>query len=490
MKYTIEAKAGKEYDVVVCGAGTAGVMAAIAAGRQGARVLLIERSFHVGGMLTEGNAGITKFTLTYGREIEKYRKVVTDVLATDPRSVQVAGGIPHELCMRLIKSGGAAGTNGDCGAYVFTERYAIEIMLLDMLKEANVDILYDSRVCVVDMDGDTLKRVVVANKSGFVEYSAKCFIDSTGDADVAALSGVEFSLGANQFDVEESGGRVKLGDLQECGTMYRVDGVDFDSLFEYFETHPGFTWQACALMTFDEIKDRYAKGEMCCFSVPITNPDPATKAERPRVLVQIYVEPSHKGAILLSEGKGEHSNTFSGDGTNAESLSEGMTKLIYGAEDVTEILRREYPVGFANARVVHVPDIGVRETRHIVGKYTITAMDVMTGGNFEDSIGCSSHHVDGPGMTEELRALYRDKWMFHIPYRIMVPAKVKNLLVACRAASSTKTASGALRVTVSCMQMGEAAGVAAAMATKDGISPDEIDVKTLQKILVDGGSII
>lgn len=490
MKYTIEAKPGREYDVVVCGAGTSGVIAAIAAGRQGAKVLLIERSFHVGGMLTEGNAGITKFTLTYGREIEKYRKQVTDVLATDPRSVQVAGGLPHELCMRLIENGGAAGTNGDCGAYVFTERYAIERMLLDMLKDANVEILYDSRVCVVDMDGYTLKKIVVANKSGFVEYSARCFIDSTGDADVAALAGVEFSLGANQRDVEESGGKLKVGDLQECGTMYRVDGVDFDSLFEYFETHPGFTWQACALMTFDEIKERYAKGEMCCFSVPITNPDPVTRGARPRVLVQIYVEPSHKGAILLSEGTGEHSNTFSGDGTNAESLSEGMTKLIYGAEDVTEILRREYPAGFANARVVHVPDIGVRETRHIVGKYTITAMDVMTGGNFEDSIGCSSHHVDGPGMTEELRKLYRDKWMFHIPYRIMLPEKVKNLLVACRAASSTKTASGALRVTVSCMQLGEAAGIAAAMAAKEGISPDEIDVKALQKTLLDGGSII
>lgn len=490
MQYTIEAKQGKEYDVVVCGAGTAGVIAAIAAGRQGAKVLLIERSFHVGGMITEGNAGITKFTLTYGRDIEKYRKLVTDVLATDPRSVQVAGGIPHEFCMRMIENGDAAGTNGDCGAYVFTERYAAEIMLLDMLKEANVDILYDSKVCVVDMEGDTLKKVVVANKSGFVEYGAKCFIDSTGDADVAALSGVAFSLGANEFDVEESKGSIKVGDLQPCGTMYRVDGVDFERLFEYFETHPGFTWQACALMTFDEIKERYAKGEMCCFSVPITNPDPVTKEKRPRVLVQIYVEPSHKGAILLSEGVGVPSNTYCGDGTDAESLSEGQTLLTYGARTVTEILRREYPAGFENVRIVHIPDIGVRETRHIVGKYMITAMDVMLCKPFEDSIGCSSHHIDGAGVTEEMRKLYGDKWRFHIPYRIMLPEKVKNLLVAGRAASSSKTASGALRVTVSCMEMGEAAGVAAAMAARDGISPDEIDVKALQQILVDGGSII
>ena len=490
MKYTIEAIQGREYDVIVCGAGTAGVMAAIAAGRQGAKVLLVERSFHVGGMLTEGNAGITKFTLTYGREIEKYKKLVTDVLATDPKSVQVAGGIPHEFCMRMIKSGGAAGTNGDCGAYVFTERYAAEITLLDMLKEAGVEILYDSRVCIVGMDGETVKKIVVANKSGFVEYSAKCFIDSTGDADVAALSGVEFFLGANQFDVEESGGRVKLGDLQVCGTMYRVDGVDYEGLFEYFETNPGFTWQSCALMTFEETKEKYAKGDMCCFNVPITNPDPATKAAAPRVLVQIYVEPSHKGAILLSYGLGEQSNTYSGDGTNAESLSAGQTMLIYGAEAVTEILRREYPAGFANARVVHVPDIGVRETRHIVGKYTITAMDVMLCRNFEDSIGGSSHHIDGPGVTEEMAKMKMEKWMFHIPYRIMLPAKMKNLLVAGRAVSATKVASGAIRVSVSCMQMGEAAGVAAAMAAKEGISPDEIDVKSLQKILLDGGAII
>ena len=138
MEYVIRAKTGKEYDVIVCGAGTAGVFAAIAAGRQGAKVLLVERSFHVGGMLTEGNAGITKFTLTYGRDIEKYKKLVTDVLATDPKSVQVAGGIPHEFCMRMIKSGGAAGTNGECGSYVFTERYAAEAMILDMLEETGL----------------------------------------------------------------------------------------------------------------------------------------------------------------------------------------------------------------------------------------------------------------------------------------------------------------------------------------------------------------
>ena len=486
MKYTIEAIQGKEYDVIVCGAGTAGVMAAIAAGRQGAKVLLVERSFHVGGMITEGNAGITKFT-EHCKDMKQYKDEVIDVLATDPRSVQVAGGIAHEFCMRLVAKGGASGTNGDLGSYVFTERYAAEAMLLDMLAEANVEILYDSKVCLVDMDGDTLKKIVVANKEGFVEYGAKCFIDSTGDADVAVLSGVEYFLGANEADMAEGGAR-KIGQMQPMGTMYRVDGVDFDSLFEYFETHPGFTYQSCALQDFEDIKRSYEKGDMCCFCVPITNPDPVSANSAPKILVQIYVEPSHKGAVLLSFGPTH--NCYVGDGTNPRQLTQGQNLLIHGALEITDILRREYPAGFAGARVVHVPDIGVRETRHIVGKYVMNAIDVMSSREFEDSIGCGGHHIDTDTAPYEVRAMGMSHWKYHIPYRIMLPAKVKNLLVAGRAVSATKLASGTLRVSVSCMQMGEAAGVAAAMAARDGISPDEIDVQAMRKILIDGGAIV
>ena len=200
MKYSIETKQGKEYDVVVCGGGAAGVAAAIAAARQGASTMIIERTFTVGGMLTLGEAGITKFT-EHCKDIEKYKSEVLDVLKTDPKSVQVVGGIPHEYCMRMLNSGGAIGTNGECGSYIFTDRYVSQITLMDMLKEVGVDVLYDSRVCLVNMDGDDIKSVVVVNKEGFTEYSAKCFVDCTGDADVAALSGVEYHVGASEDDV-------------------------------------------------------------------------------------------------------------------------------------------------------------------------------------------------------------------------------------------------------------------------------------------------
>ena len=484
--YTINATKGKEYDVIVCGAGTAGVIAAIAAGRQGADVLLIERSFHVGGMLTEGNAGITKFT-EHCKDINEYNKEVIDKLATDPRSVQVAGGIAHELCERIVKAGGGVGTNGDFGSYVFTERYTAEAVILDMLEEAGAEILYDSRVCVVDMDGDTLKKVVVANKSGFAEYSAKCFIDSTGDADVAYLAGVECNLGAVENDVLEGGAR-GLGEMQPMGVMYRVEGVDYEGLFEHLETKGGFNIQSCALQDLETVKANYKKGDMACFVVMIPNPDPVSGARVPRIAVQVYVTPSHTGAILLACGPTH--NSFTGNGIDPAQLTKGQNLMVHGALEITEILRREYPTGFGRAKVTHVPDIGVRETRHIVGKYVMNALDVMSGREFEDSIGCGGHHIDTNTVPKEIRAMGMSHWRFHIPYSIMLPEKVKNLLVAGRAVSGTKLASGTLRVSVACMEMGEAAGVAAAMAAKEGISPDEIDVKALQKTLLDGGSII
>lgn len=487
MKYEINAKQGKEYDVVVCGAGTAGVVAAMAAGRRGAKVLLIERSFHVGGMLTEGNAGITKFT-DHCKDPEQYRKEVLDVLATDPKSVQVAGGIAHEICMRLIGLGGGTPTNGDCGSYVFSERYAFENLLLTMLQEANVEVLYDSRVCVVDMDGDTLKKIVVANKEGFVEYSAKCFIDCTGDADVAALSGVEWYYGANERDVEECDGKITVGNAQPMGVMYRVEGIDFEALFDYLETNPGFIVQSAALMDFEYIKESYKKGDMCCFNLLITNPDPESAKQYPQVCVQIYITPTQTGAVLLSYGPTH--NAFSGNGLEADTLSTAQNLMVAGALEITEILRKEYPQGFKNAKVTHVPDIGVRETRHIIGKYIMTANDILTCRDFEDSIGCGGHHIDSNVANEDMKNTKMHHWRFHVPYRVMLPEKVKNLLVAGRAISATKLASGALRVTVCCMEMGEAAGIAASLCVRDNLFPDEINVKELQQILVDNGAVI
>lgn len=485
MQFTVDAKFGGEYDVIVCGGGTAGTVAAIAAGRQGARVLLLERSFTVGGMVTEGNIGITKFT-EHCKDVEQYHREVLDVLATNPRSVQVAGGIAHEICKSLIDGGGATGTNGDCGGYVFTERYAVQNKIVELLEKAGVTILYDSRVCHVCKDGDTVKSVVALNKEGFTEYAAKCVIDTTGDADAAALAGVEYNVGYSEVDKDEFD--APMGLMQPMGIMYRAENIDYERLFDYLEEHPeDFEIQDIAQQTLSHIRESYKKGDMCCFCIQIDNPDPVSAKDRPIIQVQIYISPSQSGAVLQAWGR-THTE-FQGDGLSAASLSEGHNLMLKGAVEITDILRRKYP-GFENTKVVHVPDIGVRETRHIVGKYRMTALDVMTGRDFEDSIGGGGHHIDAPKVPDEIRNAEMNHWRFHIPYSIMVPEKVKNLLVSGRCVSATKLAHGALRVSVICMQLGEAAGVAAAMSAKAGISPGEIDTSELRRILLEGGAIL
>lgn len=486
MKFTIYAKQGKAYDVIVCGAGTAGVTAAIAAGRQGASVLLLERSFTVGGMLTNGNAGITKFT-DHCKDPEVYKREVLDQLSVNPEKVMVVGGIPREFCKKMIKEGTASGTNGDCGSYIFTDRYTAQRTLLDMLKAANVEILYDTRVCHVTMDGDTVTGVVAVNKEGFAQFPAKCVIDTTGDADVAALSGVEFHFGADEIDFAESP-EVKPGQLQPMGVMYGVGNVNFEKLFAYLEQHPDeFRMQGVALMNLEEAKENYAKGNMCCFMVTLDRPDYAPETDRPVYDVQIYVSPSHHEAILVSFGSSF--SCYDGNGLDANSLTDAHNTMLYGAEIITSLMRDKYP-GFENAKVISVPDIGVRETRRIVGKYCINALDVMTGRDFEDSIACGGHHVDTNGVSQEVRDMGMYHWRFHIPYRVMLPQKVKNLLVAGRCVSTTRIGQGATRVSATCMAMGQAAGIAASIAAKNGVSPDEIDVQQLRGTLTAVGAVI
>ena len=478
MKYSIETKQGKEYDVVVCGGGAAGVAAAIAAARQGASTMIIERTFTVGGMLTLGEAGITKFT-EHCKDIEKYKSEVLDVLKIDPKSVQVVGGIPHEYCMRMLNSGGAIGTNGECGSYIFTDRYVSQITLMDMLKEVGVDVLYDSRVCLVNMDGDDIKSVVVVNKEGFTEYSAKCFVDCTGDADVAALSGVEYHVGASEDDVAENPSD-SVGNLHSVGTMYRVRGVDFEKLFAYFDANPDrYEPQHFGIMSLENVKKSYRNGEAAIFNLLMDHP----KNINQRISLQVYNLPAKDEAILLGWRCGARVN-----GLKAWELSAGQEACIRGPLELMASVKK-YP-GFENAYVCYIPDVGVRETRHIVGKYKLSTMDMLLGRDFEDSIACGGHPIDVYPIPPEIQKMDMNHWRFHIPYRIMLPQKVRKLLVAGRSVSASRLAFGAIRPTAQCMAMGEAAGIAAAMSAHKNISPDEIDVKELRDTLVRNGAIV
>jgi hypothetical protein len=146
--------------------------------------------------------------------------------------------------------------------------------------------------------------------------------------------------------------------------------------------------------------------------------------------------------------------------------------------------------GFENAVITNIPDVGVRETRRIVGEYTLNAMDVLRGVDFEDSIAAGGHPCDVQPLPPEVENMDFNHWRFHIPYRCMLPCGVDNLLVAGRCVSTTRIALGAVRPTAQCMAMGEAAGIAAAMASRCSSSVKDIDVKALRGKLLENGAVL
>jgi ribulose 1,5-bisphosphate synthetase/thiazole synthase len=477
MKMEIQVQEYEKYDVLVCGGGTAGVMAAIAAAREGAKTLLVERGFNIGGMLTIGDAGITKFS-EHCKNVDVYKQEVLDVLATDPKSVQVVGGIPLEYCQRMLKKGTALGTHGTAGSYIFTDRCDAQLTLMEMLDEAGVEVLYDTRVCAVQTEGRQITGVVVHNKEGFSRIEAKRVIDTTGDADVAALAGVPYNKGATEADVAERAAS-SVGQMQELGVMYRVRGMDFERLFQYLKENPDrFFQHEFGVMSLDNVIESYRNGEMCVFRVKVDIPD---MGRRP---VQVYNLPNKDEAILL----GIYCGIGNADGLSAKDISRGQKAVWYGTRKLTGFLH-SVP-GFEKIQITHVPDVGVRETRHIIGEYVLTGVDVLGSKHFEDSIGCGGHPVDMNPVPPELGKINLDHWRFYIPYRIMVPVGIENLLVAGRSVSATRIAAGAIRPTAQCMVMGEAAGTAAAISIKSEKTFRDIDIKLLQQTLVKNGAVL
>ena len=478
MKFSIDAKQGKAYDVIVCGGGTAGCAAALAAARGGTKTLLIERSFSVGGMLTIGNAGITKATKHYSNH-DDYRSKVTKRLKDCPEEVQIAGGIVKEYCHKMMANGSAVGTDGQVGAYVFTDRYGAQFTMMDMLEEAGVQVLYDTRVCGVQMDGNTVTGVLVCNKSGFTEYPAAQVIDATGDADVAALAGAEFAVGVTEDDIAEGGGAV-LGQVTKTGSMYRVRNVNFEKLIKYLKENPEiFHVQRFGIMTMEDVEEGLQKGDMVVFSLRSFAPDGSQQLG-----IQVYNAPAGDEAIILNFDQSVEVN-----GLDAMAVSSGQTKLFKQIRANLEFLRKTVP-GFENARFSFVPDIGIRETRRIKGDYCMTGKDLFDGVDFYDSIGCGGHPIDIKHLREDVNNHCYENWKCHLPYRIMLPQGIENLLVAGRSVSVTRLAMGTIRPTVQCMVLGEAAGTAAAISVKDCVTCRQVDIGKLREKLLEHGAVL
>ncbi|MFC4301907.1 FAD-dependent oxidoreductase [Cohnella boryungensis] len=457
----------KEYDVIVMGGGPSGFIAAIAAGRTGARTLLVDKNGFLGGAATSAALGpISPFHI---------------------RDEQVVKGIPQQFMDRMVAYGASP---GHCkvldpygsGAYLgFFDRERYKYIAYEMVREAGVEVLFHSVYSGTIMEGDRVAGVKVVNKSGENVLKAKVVVDATGDGDVASGAGAEFVLG-----------RAKDRKMQPSTLMFEMSNVDTDKLYQYILDNPeDFEWKSDAVPVreySDRLVSKYfvAQGFKRFVKTAIENGE--LYIGRDSILLLNSV---HPGVIHFNSTR-----VINVDGTDADSRTAGEIEGRKQVESIVKFMNKYVP-GFEQAFLSTTGnEIGVRESRHIVGNYVLQADDVIEGRRFDDVITRGYFPIDvhnmagkaGYGDPESAGAWIDIKDSYDIPYRCLVPVKVDGLVMAGRCISATSEAHGSFRTQGSVMAIGQAAGTAAGLSAMKGTQPRELDIKQLQDELLRNGA--
>ncbi len=463
----------KEYDVIVIGGGTAGVTAALASARTGAKTLLVERTGSLGGMMTIGNCGLTCYILHASNVEDQY--MVEEMLLKEPKSAQVIGGIPLEITNELIKRGAAVATEGNAGSYVFTDQVEFKTLLNEMMVSAGVEVLFHTVFVETVMNVTTVKGVVLHNKEGLVLYEAKTFIDASGDGDAAASAGAEYFTGIGKYDLVYKEDPSVLGRIAAMGTMFRIGSTDILKALSYLKDRteaPCFEVQIMSLQDYDTVVDCINRQQMTTFVINGFSFGGLQIYNTPDPDIFVLGCPCIKGNGLKPEDK-----------SRAELEMSAMINAY-----MKEI--RNIP-GFEKAVVLDIPEIGIRETRHIIGDYILGLKEILRMNVFEDSIGKGSHLIDISPVPSWLKKdELPEMFEFTIPYRSLIVKGIDNMFVAGRCMSATHEASGTIRVTAQCMVSGEAAGTAAAMCSKKDGASRSVAYKEVREILLKNGVIL
>lgn len=356
---------------------------------------------------------------------------------------QTVGGVFSEIVERLEKYSAAIRPETVENKSIYTsfiekyhrhvtpfDSFYLEIVLDEMLREAGVEILCYTQFADAVVEDEETKYIIVTAPEGMFCISGKIFVDCTGNASLAEKAGVPTYKG------EETSGIPQPGTL-----MFEVDGVDDDKFNQY-----------------------------------------GARPERP---VKAYRTPMGKYKV-------NHYHVYNVDAANAKSLTDAHSQARHQVLDAYGVLKYKTP-GFENAKITAVaPVLGIRESRHIIGDYKITVKDVAEGTKFEDRIAVYGFGMDVHGRSDAEKGNFKIEIAkkYYIPYSALLPKNSKNIIVAGKTLSCESQAVGGMRCMPAAMAMGQAAGIASAMAVKSSSTLREINVSSLQDELKKLGAIV
>jgi hypothetical protein len=427
-----------EYEIVVLGGGPAGIAAAVAAARAGRRTLLIERYGFLGGMGTA--AGVTNFCGLHANVHGGMHRVVQGIASDLLGRIDRLGGLnaPHLILGKILAQ-----------AY---DTAAYKIAADDLLAAHKVDILFHALGAGVVMhDIGRINALMVETKAGRQAIAADIFIDCSGDGDLSAWAGARYEVGDN------------AGSMLYPSMMFRLNGIDPEKAGEAWRTIPALMEAAEAAGTH-----RFPR------KAAIVRPQRSSIEWRVN-----FTQLAREDGTAIN-------------GLEPDDLTRGEIEGRRQAVAAFNFLRTV--PGFEKSYIVDLPpQLGIRETRRVVGSYMLSGEDVLDCASFEDSIGVNGwpmeQHVAG-NVIFKFPPIPESRGFNELPYRMLTPEGLDNLLVAGRCASMTHDGQSAARVSGACFAMGEAAGTAAALALDGNAMPRDIAVGKLQNRLREQGAFI
>lgn len=433
----------REYDVVIGGCGTAGVVAAVAAARQGARVAAIESKGYPGGLVVEG-----------GTALHSFFNLPAPFEGVEKR--QVVRGIPQEIVDRLDERGGTTGhgemlvgTDYDAACTAIdTEIYKLTVF--EMLTEAGVDVLVNTFLAGAVREGPRVKAAVVESRSGQQLLAARAFVDCTGCGDLCAHAGADYTE-PNDYDVANSMG---------------VGGVSVEKYHDWLASHGAVSQHAVgkrsgrdgAIIRLQSHRDKL--------------PEPFARKARDIGLATV-ITTCHDDYFMFVKLNYKTPGSPTDRDVAAAAELELRRRQLAGIE-----LIREHIPGAEQAFITRTsPSLCIRRGRCVACDYDITPDDVVSGRHFDDDVLAYGFHDSAP------RLQIAGGGTYGIPYRALRVAGVDNLLAAGMLITSDRDAHMSTRNTVCCMGQGQAAGTAAALCAAGGIATRDLPYETLQTAL-------